>query len=164
MGDFDSELIAHLKEHYKEDYKKSYPDSDMANFDIMDFIHAFGSSLYALMYSRIFWPEFVIIDDMFFLKETIQDEHDRTRLKNALDACKGNKQEIEESFNFIEIPYCFSVSIPDTTDKEDDILVRRIAEMWRARLAMVFPDRSFKVDIIEPEESGSVVSLTFYQC
>ena len=64
--------------------RQLHRDLDTTNFDVLDFVAAFGSPLEALMYPRLFWPEFVEVAGMVFLKESMEDEEDRQRLADAL--------------------------------------------------------------------------------
>ena len=107
------------------------PDSDTANFDVLDFVAAFGSPLEALMYSRLFWPEFVEIDGMIFLKESIEYEDDRQRLARALEYYGGDRTQTEQSFNLVEVPsMLFTTRKGETAEEEDRWLAQRLAEMW----------------------------------
>jgi len=44
-----------------------YAEKDTTNFNALDYVYAVGSPLQALMYSKLFWPEFIEIEDMVFL-------------------------------------------------------------------------------------------------
>jgi hypothetical protein len=41
-----------------------YAEEDTTNFNVLDYVYVFGSPLQALMYSKLFWPEFIEIEDM----------------------------------------------------------------------------------------------------
>ena len=95
-------------------------DVDTSGFGLPDMTYAFGSPLDALMYSGLFWPAFVEIDGMVFLKGTIEDDEDRQRLKEAFEQHNGDVARTEEDFNLVEIP--------------SDLFGRRAAELLRKRM------------------------------
>ncbi|MCP3995500.1 MAG: hypothetical protein GY722_10605 [bacterium] len=139
-----------------------FPGEDNTGFNAFDLIHKFGSPLTALLYSELFWPEFVEFEDMVFLASDVEDDHDRDRIMAALEHYDGDKQKTEGSFNYVEVPLLFGNRIGESSDIEDRLLTARIAAMWRARLAEQFPGRIFKVAIAEPGDSGEV-GIRFFQ-
>ena len=89
---------------------------------MLDFVAAFGSPLQALMYSRLFWPEFVKIGGMVFLKESMEYEDDRRRLADALEHYEGDLTRTEQSFNLLEVPsglFTRYEALDETTEVED---------------------------------------------
>lgn len=151
----DEDLLAHFRD-------VKCKDEDTSGFNYFDFLHALGSSLDALFYSRLFWPEFVEINGMVFLKETIEDDDDKDRLDEALERYGGDKTKTEQSFNITEIPSLFGKNLAETTDEEDFVLAERLAEMWQHRLRLIYPDRKFTVQILSAEETGGEVGVVFY--
>ena len=147
----DESLIDHLKE--------LHAGADKGNFNVLDFVSAFGSPLYALAYSKLFWSDFVEFEGMIFIKESIGDEEDRSRIRGAL-ARFPTRKEVEQSFNQFLIPdIFFSAGLGTTTDDENLYL----AEMWEARLARLFPDRKCAVDLQLPEDTGEGPTIVVYQ-
>ncbi len=72
------------------------------------------------MYSRLFWPEFVEIEGMIFLKESMEDEADRQRLADTLERYGGDRTQTEQSFNLVEVPsMLFTTCKGETTEDED---------------------------------------------
>jgi len=151
----DEDLLVHFRE-------VKCKGQDARGFNFFDFLHAHGSPLDALFYSRLFWPEFVEIDGMVFLKETIEDDNDKARLDEVLKRYEGDKTKTEQSFNITEIPSLFGKKLAETTDEEDIVLAKRLAEMWQHRLRIVYPDRKFTVQILSAEETGGEVGVSFY--
>src|SRR5262245_41627376 len=82
----------------------SYTEEDTTNFNVLDYVYAVGSPLQALMYSKLFWPEFIEIEDMVFLKDRIEDEDDRRAVLKVLEQHEGNQRKTEQAFNLFEIP------------------------------------------------------------
>ena len=56
----------------------------------------------------------------------------------------------------------FGKKIGDTSDEEDLVLAEKLAEMWRYRLKVVYPERKFMVETLSPEETRDVVGVIFY--
>jgi hypothetical protein len=102
-------------------------------------LHSQGFSFVALFYSRLFWPEFVEINVMIFLKEAIEDDEARSLLDKYLEQNHGDKAKAEQSFNLTGISYLFGKKTGETTDEEDLVLAKRLAEMWRCKLLMIYP-------------------------
>ena len=139
------------------------PNRDTTGFNLFDTLHAEGSGLYALLYCRLFWPEFVEIDNMVFLKETFEDEDDLRRLTEAFERYGRDPRKTEQSFNLVEIPSLFGRRMGETIDEEDHWLAERLAEMWSYRLQLLYPHRRFIVEVLEPEQTGGEVAVIFYQ-
>jgi len=149
----DDELIEALR--------RINPDRDTTGFNVMDFLHAIGSPLLAHFYGRLFWPEFVEIDDMIFLKETFEDADDLARLDEARRRYGGDRTEIEKSFNCVEIGALFGRRSGDTTAAQDCALAQKLAEMWTQRLRVLYPSRLFKVLAVKGTDDAA--SVLFYQ-
>jgi hypothetical protein len=151
----DKVLIDHLKEFHAK--------ADTNNFNVLDFVSAFGNPLEALAYSYLFWPDFVEFEGMIFLKALIEDEEDRSQIRRAL-ARFPTRKEVEQSFNQFVIPDSFfSRGLPTTTDEETLCLAQRIAEMWEARLARLFPSKKCVVEVQSPEETNEGLTIVVYQ-
>jgi hypothetical protein len=147
----DHDLICHLKEVHRE--------ADTTNFNILDFVSAFGSPLDALVYSKLFWPDFIEYEGMIFMASILESADDRARVLEALS--KGlSKSETEESFNNFDIPSAvFASHRAQITVSGYATLAERLAEMWRARLAQLFPDRVFDVTVIHPEDEQPNITI-----
>jgi hypothetical protein len=151
----DELLIGHLR--------KFHVDANTSNFNVLDFVSAFGGPLYALAYSKLFWPDFVEFEGMIFLKENVEDEEDRSRIRLALAKFPALK-DVEQSFNQFTVPDSFfSAGLGTTSDDENSELAARIAGMWKARLARLFPDRKCIVELEGPEENGEGPTIIVYQ-
>jgi hypothetical protein len=141
-----------------------YTEKDTINFNVLDYVYAVGSPLQALMYSKLFWPEFIEIEDMVFLKDRIEDEDDRRAVLKVLEQHEGNRRKTEQAFNLSEIPPdIFGKNMGETTEEEDRYLAEILVEMWQCRLRILFPNRSFKVVLLTAEETGGEIGILFYQ-
>jgi hypothetical protein len=151
----DELLISHLKQFHAK--------ADTTNFNVLDFVSAFGSPLEALAYSYLFWPDFLEFEGMIFHQSVIEDEEDRSRIRAALSKFSSRK-EVEQSFNQFLIPDgFFAAGLSTTTDEENIWLAERIAEVWRARLAKLYPSKKCVVEVQSAEETGEGPTLVVYQ-
>lgn len=151
----DDYVLAHLREKFS--------GHDCTGFSYFDFLHAQGSPSDALFYSRLFWPEFVEIEDMIFMEGTIENAEDRVRLKSAYEKYEHDKTATEQDFNFVEVAYLFGRNLSEISEAEYLLLAERLAEMWRCRLHKVFPERKFSVEIVEPpDNAGEDIGIVFH--
>lgn len=143
--------------------QSKYAGHDTANFGISDFLAAFGSPVDAVMYLRLFWPEFIRFEGMVFRQETVEDEDDRRRVREALIRYAGDKTRTEQSFNLIEVPCgVFSRGAAESGDELDRFLAEKLVELWKCRLALAFPEQEFIVEAVPPEENAGERGVTFY--
>ena len=142
-------------------FSKKYPEQRFTKFNLFDLIHAVGSPLDALLYAKLFWPDFVEFEEMVFFKNHVEDEGDRDRVRKALTTGKLTKCEVEKQFNLVEIPYLFGSKIGESDDNLDVSLSRFLTLTWESKLKMQFPSRNIIVELDTPEED--VPSITVYQ-
>jgi len=143
--------------------KRLWPEQDPTGFNFFDFLHAQGSPRIAIFYSRLFWPDFVEFEGMVFLESSLEDKRDTQRVREALENYCGDKSKTERSFNVIEIPALFGKRSTETTKDEDQLLASQICTMWKARLADLFADRIFEVEVQPPTVRGDEIAVCFYQ-
>jgi hypothetical protein len=119
----------------------------------------------ALLYSTIFFPEFVEVDDSILLKNNVDDVENRFR--SARIASDLSLADSEASFNSIEVGYIFSTRPISDYDTDTSPLEQKLAEIiaysWRLKLKDLYPSRVFSVSVLTPEESGSVISVEFFE-
>jgi hypothetical protein len=143
--------------------KELHSKTDTSNFSELDFVYAFGTPLQAHAYSYLFWPDFIEFEGMIFHQSVIENEDDRSRIRAALLKLSCRK-EVEQSFNQFMLPDdLFSEGASKTSDEETLHLAERIAEMWEARLACVFPDKKCVVELQLPEETQEGPTIVVYQ-
>ena len=152
----EQELIADLISRYPEDKNRA--------LGVLDFVYRHGSALDALLYSSLFWPRFIEIQDMIFVTGRLKGRNlpEAKRLNDAV-VTLGDNWRVEESFNIFELPSDLFERVQDTTDEQVSFLAEQLAQMWRAKLTFDFPDRRFAVRVLSPEETGGEVGITFYQ-
>ena len=154
-----------MKKNYQDvvsELSRLYSDHDTTNFSVLDFVYVFGSPLEAAAYARLFWPDFVQIDEMVLRSDVIEDERDAQRVRRAFGRWIGDLRETERSFNRLVIPDdVFGKRIGESSDAIDEQLAETLAEMWKARLSQLFSDREFLVTL--DRESDGELSVTFCQ-
>lgn len=149
----DAELINHLKEQHS--------DANTNEFSVLDFASAFGNPLEALVYKKLFWPDFIELKGMIFHPSVMESEDDIARALRCLSEGQSSGN-IERSVNYFEVPESFfSGKAGVTTDQENIRLAVEMKEMWEARLAMLFPHRKAVVELLLEEDESP--SLTVFQ-
>src|SRR5262249_48637827 len=97
-----------------------YAEEDTTNFNVLDYVYALVLTLQVLMYSKLFWTEFIEMEDMVFLKDRMENGDDRSAVLKALEQHEGNRRKTEQAFNLFEIPPdIFGKKMGETTEEED---------------------------------------------
>ena len=144
-----------------------HSEDDTTNFIVFDFIHAYGSPLDALLYAKLFWPDFAQVDGMTFRSDVIQDKDDAEGTHRALQKLGGDLEETERNFNRCYVPADIFMEKPaaeggfEGSDETHEQLAQMLVQMWEARLKQVFPDLHFSVTL-ERDSTGER-SVTFCQ-
>jgi hypothetical protein len=136
-----------------------HPTEGVEPYDASDFAHQFGNVVDALLYIPLFCPKFIEVEGSVLL------DQGASQAKKFIDAKRASKmslQDLESSFNFLEMSYAFS-NRPADTEEDDELLAQFLEESWRGRLALLFPSRQFRVSILSPGESGSVTAIQFFE-
>lgn len=128
-------------------------------------MHALGGIRGALVYAPLFVPEFIEIEGCVFLKDLGVSpagsnlERYSRQVREARATSAAALQAFLSSCNWVEIVYLFSDR--GCSGEEEAALADAIVKSWSARLSDCFPARSFQVRLINPEESGTVLSVGF---
>jgi hypothetical protein len=140
--------------------RRQFPEVDPAGtFTLDDYMHACGRASDALLYVALFCPPLIELDGSVLLLRSVEDQADRNRFLEY-KASKGRRA-AETSFNFVEVPYLFGPQRRALSEDDDHIIAEAIAASWRAWLPAQYPGRSFVVELLEPEQTGSVVGIHF---
>jgi hypothetical protein len=143
--------------------KQKFSQHDTTNFDVFDYLHAFGSPLEAMLYARLFWPDFSELDGMVFLAETIADEADRRRVRAAVKQGDGDLEAVEQSFNLVEVGALFGARAGETTVEQDRRLAATLQRTWSCRLQESFPGRDFEVQVVDADGDGVSPAVLFHE-
>lgn len=128
--------------------------------DLEHLIHLYGKAEEALLYAALFSPIFnefgsLIIVDSGRVKNEVEEKIDNCRFLGWTD------REIEQSFNLIEVGYLFSNR--DSSDLLDRALALAMIECWSNALRNRFPQKNFRFEIFDGQESGGAISFVFFQ-
>lgn len=152
------DISSSKNKYYKNFLKKKYNHVN-SNFDPFDFLHACGKGSDSLLYSQLFMPDFIEVENSILLDFFMDDIN-----KFLYEKEKSNDiSKLEASYNLIETIYIFSPEGRDLDSEEEELLSHQIRNAWNAWLKYKYPTRSFKVKVLDPEETGSSYGITFYE-
>jgi hypothetical protein len=142
------------------------PEDATFSESAQDLVHQYGDMVSALLYSTVFFPEFVEVEDSVLLKTDVPDFENQFR-SGKLEA-QMTLAALEASFNSIEVAYLFSnrrssIDDSDCSEAIEHKLAKIIADSWRLRLKDLYPSRVFSVSVLTAEESESVISVEFFE-
>lgn len=142
---------------------RKYFPSQEDGFSATDFIYSFGRASQAVLYSMLYMPELVEVGGSVLLAWNVPDEEAKQRFLSGLEKTAMSIEELEASFNFVEIGYLFDAAGRDTTDEEDELLAKLLANAWKGHLALCYPKRVFVIEVLSPAHTGSTVGLHFFE-
>jgi len=126
--------------------------------DVGSWVGCSGGFQLAIGYSTLFWPSFVAFEG-YVLREGFTIE--------GLRACErqgSDRKAIESLMNHIHIADTHYLGCPDISRERVVYLGRVLREIYTAKLAWQFPERSFTVHFDDSEfEELTSYQLTFYQ-
>ncbi len=131
---------------------------DNRGFDALDYIFKYESPIRALLFSKLFWPDLIEIQNGVFLSSAIEDACDRKRLQRCFENPNWSMKSTERSFNLLDWEMLFGKFILDTSDDEGYELLVVLKYCWEACLNYNYPNRNFVVEI----DKGDL-SITFFQ-
>jgi len=138
--------------------------ADRKGWDAADFLHEYGSARAALVHAALFMPRFIKIEgEVFFEDLGVRPQGGLDDWAERVRQLKAQSPEalalFVNSCNWLELPYLFRGS--SGTEQAYRLLAHLLAEAWSTRLRSLFPDRTFRVRVIEAEETGSVTGIGF---
>jgi hypothetical protein len=151
MYEMHRRLAEHLRQHF-------HASEEAVPHDTWDFTHQFGNAVDALLYIPLFCPVFIEVEGSVLLGQWAVDQS--KRFIDAKRVGRASIQDLERSFNFLEVSYAFSNTTRET-DGDSDLLAQFVAESWRGRLALLYPLRQFEVSVVPASETRSVVAVQF---
>jgi len=144
-----------FRARFEGQYRAKYDRADPAGFTALDFVGALGSVGNALLYSRLFWPEFVEIDGMVFLKDFADDVGGPDGIRKMRDDL-GDGESIEKTVNNFDVNLNFPNHPEENAEGDDLLLATQLAEMWSSRLQRLYAHRRFRVEVYEDNGSPCV--------
>lgn len=147
------ERMAVLKKHFINDLDTTSPD----------ILYQFGNPSNALLYSTLFAPDLQEVDNSVLIFWKVFDSDSRQAFLEARKRVKSESEleELESNFNWFEVGYIFSDN--KFRDEEDMLLAGIIAKCWKGYLSCQYPKRTFVVEVLSPEQTGSTVGVHFYE-
>ena len=97
----------------------------------------------------------------FLASDAIEDEADLARVRASVR--EWGAAETEQRFNLREFSDLFGHGLAEIDDDQAEVLLARLAEMWRCRLSAQFPGRSFAVEVWSPDQTAGDIGIVFYQ-
>lgn len=108
---------------------------DTSDFSSGDWLHAAGDHREALLYSLLYTPNILRLEECIFFEPFVGDVD---RLRNQMDESLTARRRcrLEWSWNVIEVPYVFN-TVDLATDEEQhlQILCDRLIDAWSAWLS-----------------------------
>ena len=150
MSNDSNKLLSFLKKHFGNHH----------NFSADDYIHAYGTEADALLYSVLFFPDLLEIENSVFLKRTIINEQ---AIQQEILESHRSLSEIEKRYNFVEVGYLFDCNGRNGNDDDELFLAHKIQTGWFGWLKIKYPSRDFCVEILTPEQTGSTVGVQFFE-
>lgn len=141
--------------------RQHFPQTPDQECSFEDYIHLYGSPSEAIIYSTLYMPQLTKVGDSILLQTAVDTAEERSRFQEAAKSHKSLSA-LEASYNFVEVAYLFAKR-DELTVEEEVLLAHRIKDAWSGWLMIQHPDRTFKVEVLSPEETGSSVGVHFYQ-
>ncbi len=127
--------------------------------DVEAWISCAGNFQLAIGYSTLFWPSFVPFE-AYVLREGFTIDGLRAWERQ----CGSDRKAIESVMNHIHIANTHSSACTDISKERVVFLGRVLRDVYVAKLAWQFPDRSFTVHFNDSEvDDLSDYHLTFFQ-
>ncbi|ANM09585.1 MULTISPECIES: hypothetical protein [unclassified Rhizobium] len=119
-----------------------------------------GNFSLAVGYSEIFWPRFVT-----FEKYILVDGFNLEGLRSFERNPEATRQSIEWVMNHFHIADIQHSACTDIAGDKLAILGERLREIYIAKLGWLFPDRTFVVELVQPESPDEFedYQISFFQ-
>jgi hypothetical protein len=134
--------------------------NDGKGIDLESWVGCSGNFRLAVGYSAIFWPRFVLFEDLI-LPEGFSVESLRGFQSNP----KHDEKSVEAVMNHLHVGDIQHAGCDDITEQRIVYLGKVLKEIYSAKLAWQFPDRPCEVSFYEPVDRTDLVGfeITFWQ-
>ncbi|NJQ04893.1 hypothetical protein [Streptomyces lonarensis] len=105
--------------------------------------------------SRVFWPRLVEVESCVPWDRAYEESN----FKAWRDSLSGDVRKIEATLNQLRVWQSVDSNETEEDWRAQDFFAARVAKTWRAALSAGFPERSFGVRVIDPED-GSIVTFS----
>jgi hypothetical protein len=145
-----------FKDRFESTYRARYEGQTPTNFTSLDFISALGSISSALLYSKLFLPEFSEVDGMVFLKDLLDDAGGSEGVKQLLIKLGNDSILVEKAINCVQINLSFPTRVREDIDGDDRLLAEELANAWRVVLRDRYPSRQFVLEVLDEDGEATI--------
>ena len=139
------------------------PEDGSPWIDVENWLYNKGDYDLFIASGAVYWPDFIEYRGCI-LRDSITNNHvlNYERLTSSGPVERGY---VEERLNRLEISDIILTTEEDTISKKQALHIgRTLAQMWKAKLAIDFPDIEFCVSLVEhAEDDISDLEITFCQ-
>lgn len=134
-----------------------------SDWSLNDFMYEHGSAHSAILYLPLFVPRFVEVEGAVFFRDVLPEGSELEELQRNIRAYRshspGRLKSYVDSYNWFELRYQFA----DRLAKSDEYhaLAELLVDAWAARLKYQYPQRRFRVRVMDAKETGSDVGVGF---
>lgn len=122
------------------------------DFTLQNYIESRGTMELAVAFADLFWPEFESREGCILRSAGLSDDVFQQWWASTV----GDRQHVERALNLLHVAELVP-SDPSASPEMLAFLARTIAEMWSARLQLLFPDREFVVRAEIDDPAGPTV-------
>jgi hypothetical protein len=146
------------------DFNKLIPElkqwDDGKGIDAKSWIGCVGNFQKMIGYSTVFWPTFTEVDG-FVVEKNVTHDH----VLQWLDACKGDRHRAQKVINHIDLWTLHHHGCEDVSPERLAYLGPVLREIYEQKLKRDFPERTFVVEYIEPDDTEDIdgYCVTFYE-
>lgn len=141
---------------FESDYRSMYDGASPTEFTALDFVGALGSISGALLYSKLFSPDFVECDGMIFIKDLLEDLGKDGVVK--LYQQYTDRRDVEKQVNHFNLTLNLPNRLNENEPGDDRRLADQLAKMWSLQLHQKYSGRLFDVRVFE-KDGEAIVSF-----
>lgn len=128
------------------------------NYSFKNYIETRGSFELAAAFAKLFWPDLIEYRGCVLRADGFSEQSFDEWWQQA----KGNRTTIERVLNLLHVR---ELVPSDTSDLDESVyryLGQTLAAMWACRVKLLFPSRSFIVQVEDLDEEGNAAAPTVY--
>ena len=103
--------------------------------DLYGWISCIGTYEFAIGYSQLFWPKFILYDGCL-----LRDGFDEENYREWVAQMNGDKRSVESMMNHVHLASLLPSTEDSPTEEQLIYLGRTLKEMWQAKINLEFPD------------------------
>ena len=137
-------------------YRSQYDGAEPTDFTPLDFVGALGSIGNALLYSKLFLPDFIEVDGSVFIKDFVDDLGGPDGVRRLRSKIGGGRV-LERAINSFDINLNLPNRLNENSEGDDLLLAYQLAKMWGLRLRELYADRRFHVWVEDADCPPTVI-------